>query len=903
MSHQGRVRGRGRWYHSKNIRTEQVNHTPTTIQQNQESNMALQANENISEWHDPRCCGLINIKLPLDEDGLLFFSELKRLWTMLKKSPPVISKLHNYFAASANPFVDTLRLLYNCQDFHNAKAKTLPMFIIEEFKSWSTINANRISHLLTIELKIDVFKILLRQNSPTLTKLVVEVFRMVEDQDVFFNIIRCVNGRKKYKEACQYAMIFGLQDRFSIEDFLIPLVLQDKLFLVDDFLRSSPRHQAELVIWLDDMLGNNSIRDAAADYALKHGIPEVKYDKMHSKPWKKLIARLLKMFKLSFDLTPNLNKKRNEGALNFLLHKRFVENSFGDESWKEMVQEAVGDEEVLKKELVHQVAHYGDPAEALWWAHFYNVDKNDWPYTVRMLEENPDGNRAQQKIAPQDEESWEDELVEPEPVDYHKMPLSFDAILLVDSPVKFEDFLDTGFQDVDLIGIDCEWKPSFGGNANELALMQIATRKNVFVLDIVNLGNKIPHLWQELGKFIFNNCDILKLGFSITGDIHMIRQALPDLNFSPKHVGFLDLCSLWKHLEKFPKVKLPYEVQTGGPSLSTLVHHCLGRPLDKSEQFSNWEKRPLRDTQVAYAALDAYCLIQAYDVIRRCCDEAGFPFEETCYHLLTNDKQAKKKHKKPHGHRKRPVTAEKEIPQAPSPHSDPVSADKLKVVCDTMLQGLGKKLRSCGIDSVILETNQDHMVCVKYAQDERRYILTRGYETFKMLQGYVPSGHCLKIKSDDVDEQIKEVINYYKVSVTKEHVFSRCQACNGNNFVKISQSTMNTLAKSAENHDYSASNCFYEDEATGFSSEGEDGLEEAGPPASRNRKWELYPDEKVDVGLCQTRLGAKIQVKAIPKPLMTQHDFFYVCEECGKVYWDGSHFGKVMAGRLQGIVQ
>lgn len=91
------------------------------------------------------------------------------------------------------------------------------------------------------------------------------------------------------------------------------------------------------------------------------------------------------------------------------------------------------------------------------------------------------------------------------------------------------------------------------------------------------------------------------------------------------------------------------------------------------------------------------------------------------------------------------------------------------------------------------------MLCVKYAQDENRYILTKGYETFKMvsggfgkikyfhvsssstysvsiqLNGYVSTGYCLKIISDDVDEQIREVLDYYKITVTKDHVFSRCQ--------------------------------------------------------------------------------------------------------------------------------
>lgn len=100
------------------------------------------------------------------------------------------------------------------------------------------------------------------------------------------------------------------------------------------------------------------------------------------------------MYKLPENITPNLNKRRNEGALQFLLHKRFIENSFGDESWKEMVQEAIGDDEGLQKELVVQVSLYGTVAEALWWAQFYNVDKQHWPYNVRMMEENPDEERS-----------------------------------------------------------------------------------------------------------------------------------------------------------------------------------------------------------------------------------------------------------------------------------------------------------------------------------------------------------------------------------------------------------------------------------------------------------------------------------------------------------------------------
>jgi len=63
-----------------------------------------------------------------------------------------------------------------------------------------------------------------------------------------------------------------------------------------------------------------------------------------------------------------------------------------------------------------------------------------------------------------------------------------------------------------MVGIDSEWKPFFGTKKNELALIQIASREQVHILDVCSLGLKYPKLWNKLGCTLFANENIIKLG-------------------------------------------------------------------------------------------------------------------------------------------------------------------------------------------------------------------------------------------------------------------------------------------------------------------------------------------------------------------------------------------------------
>jgi ribonuclease D len=63
-----------------------------------------------------------------------------------------------------------------------------------------------------------------------------------------------------------------------------------------------------------------------------------------------------------------------------------------------------------------------------------------------------------------------------------------------------------------MVGIDSEWKPYFGTRRNELALIQIASKEQVYILDICSLGSECPNLWRDLGHILFANENIIKLG-------------------------------------------------------------------------------------------------------------------------------------------------------------------------------------------------------------------------------------------------------------------------------------------------------------------------------------------------------------------------------------------------------
>lgn len=72
----------------------------------------------------------------------------------------------------------------------------------------------------------------------------------------------------------------------------------------------------------------------------------------------------------------------------------------------------------------------------------------------------------------------------------------------------------------------------------------------------------------------------------------------------------------WKKLDGIDQDTFRYPwPQNEKKGLKELVQLILHVTLGKGQQFTMWNKRPLRPEQAEYAALDAYCLIEIYHKI------------------------------------------------------------------------------------------------------------------------------------------------------------------------------------------------------------------------------------------------------------------------------------------------
>jgi ribonuclease D len=152
--------------------------------------------------------------------------------------------------------------------------------------------------------------------------------------------------------------------------------------------------------------------------------------------------------------------------------------------------------------------------------------------------------------------------------------------------------------------LDSEWKVALElSEVPNVSILQIGFSKCVYIIDLLQC-NQFEELDDKLYELL-QDPDVVKLGISFDTDMKYLKQSYPYmLCFQQPICNYIDLIKTFV---------TSFDFYPGG--LAGLTEFILNQNLDKNEQKSNWENRPLRKAQLHYAACDVYVGIQIYQAL------------------------------------------------------------------------------------------------------------------------------------------------------------------------------------------------------------------------------------------------------------------------------------------------
>ena len=434
--------------------------------------------------------------------------------------------------------------------------------------------------------------------------------RLSENKEAFIPAIENLCQDTYYDIACDVSHTLGLHAVFKKETFLLPLIIEDKTPLVEKYLEGAARElQIEIVEWLDSLHVDNNQK--ISDLCKAHPNPKAASAKrLYAKPLGRFVDALLEKFKVDGDKhAPRLVTSRRHGAFKHLVGRKTDANT-RLENWRDLVCENCKGDPQLQVRLLDYLTDGRsfdfDFEEAAYFVRRLHISPGLVPHSLNLHMQdtgNGEAGRADAK-----EESWDDETSQ-----YHKFKLDKRSIVFVSSRPNFLQAVGA-LSRARISGLDAEHRPCSLMSHEKVALVQVATPSSVYIFDMIVLGEVLSaDDWREMNRKYFSNEMCTILGFGIKGDLSTIARSLRehfvDLPKTATSVVDLELlnrrlsgASMARPLEK------PFRPTASG--LSGLVESLFQHPLDKKDQMSDWDKRPLTENQVSSSRLLTFAVIQ-----------------------------------------------------------------------------------------------------------------------------------------------------------------------------------------------------------------------------------------------------------------------------------------------------
>jgi ribonuclease D len=145
-----------------------------------------------------------------------------------------------------------------------------------------------------------------------------------------------------------------------------------------------------------------------------------------------------------------------------------------------------------------------------------------------------------------------------------------------------------------VIGFDTETRPSFSKQTRyKMSLIQLSSDDICFLIRL----KKFKKMPAELEAFLIND-KVKKIGLSLRDDFNGLNKLT-----KIKPGNFVDL---QKYVQEFGIESM---------SLQKIYAILFKKKISKRERLSNWESRTLTESQMRYAALDAWACLKIYQFL------------------------------------------------------------------------------------------------------------------------------------------------------------------------------------------------------------------------------------------------------------------------------------------------
>ncbi|XP_054712950.1 exonuclease mut-7 homolog, partial [Uloborus diversus] len=702
--------------------------------------------------------------------SLQLTSDLRRsemLWKKYRK-PDILRKfLHSCYlknAGSLNYITNLICLA--CDRYSNAPDLVHNMIVTYQ----QFLEEKCIEFSPTFEEKLEVLNYVVSCKNYQLVQLVCCVYKINEERDRFKSFIQDLLVHRKLSEAAFCIRAMNLHHEYPMEKVILPLLFEGIVHPVIIYLSDHQEMQLAVVKHIDSLIDMKATDPSS---------PEFK----KSRKLFKTLNTLVNVLKIPPEACKNLHYFRSRGAL-YVLIKRRLDQSIAEDVWEEMVMQIVQKNEELKQFLVNILMSKNDIKTAMKMAEKLNITvdcSNLENANVNNSDLEDFQNEDIVELSESENNTKEDNLCE-----HLEFPLSLSDIKLISYKEDFIQFIDE-IKKYKMVGIDSEWKPQFGLSRDRLSLIQLAVHDKVFILDILALDKCLDFEdWDLLTDDVFGNSNIVKLGCGIMSDVNMIlenHKGTKGKTIVFSHI--LDMAIFYQKLQEVYPEEMNSDASdnTNQKGLSKLCEIILGKPLNKEERLCDWEKRPLKETQLAYAALDAYCLLQMYDTLRENALQKNMNFDhlsKVAIVLTTSLWKSKKKIKgSKHQHF---VKAETIIP-----------IEQFKVVTHSSFENLGKQLRQYGADVLVLKSSSWLQDMVKISNSEKRIILCSS-RVRHLIRGKFDKDLCFVISDEDEEStSVFQIFHHFNVQLSKQNIFSRCIVCNSEENFKLTDDDVKFL--------------------------------------------------------------------------------------------------------------